>query len=417
MALTPGRWLTIFVLSCAAIVIWLAPARFGDASINSSVSSYYSGPPFGWPDAAARLEATNLRLRVLELRDSSMGAPVERTAGAGLTIITDRMIPDTIQQAVRSALISAWARYGAGARYPVLVAVVADTSRMNDRLPMANTNRTEAYTFPPDSATPACRILVRVAYPLWRADSGRAHVFQNQVVRVLTLQSTERAILGPCALYATFGGPGPSIAKWLAGTNWLPAADVDWSRPSPIVRSDLNWGDATQTGLLATVMGSEGVVSEARQFLATDAVACIAGRVDQCSTALQSGIQRDKDSQAWQADVIEARMLGGLGRWYWGWGRSGNLGPAENWLLSDMIRDLGADRFEAFWTSGAPPDTAFAHAAGEPFGAWVKRWARRQYGRAEVGPWMPVWARWAGLFVVAAGLGVAMVFGRERRVM
>lgn len=413
MALTLTRWVTIFVLACAAIVIWQAPARSGGRPIDEN--PYYFGQQFGWPDAGTRLARANLRLRVLELRDSSMGLPVVRVARPGLTILTDGMIPDTIQRSVRSALTAAWARYQAGTRYPVVVAVVTDTSRQNGGLPMATTGWAEAYTFPPDSTNRACRVVMRVAYPLWRADSARPHSLRNQVVRVLTLQSTERAVLGPCALYATFGQPGGTVSGWLASTAWLAVADVDWSRPSPIVQNDLNWADAGPSNLLAVVTGGYDYFWITRNFLSKDAVACIAGRTDRCATALQSNVDMSKDQRAWDADVIDSRTLNGYTRWYW-WGRGGNFGPAESWVVSDMVRELGRERFEAFWTSAAPPNLAFMRAAGEPLGTWLERWAHREYGRDELGPWMPEWARWAGLLLMAAGLGVAMLFARERRV-
>ncbi len=418
MALTFRRWLTIFVLACAAIVVWQAPVRSGGAPIEQYANQYGFGRQFGWPSAAARLGAANLRLRLLELRDSALGPAAVRAARPGLTLAFDRRIPDPIRQSVQAAMTGTWARYAAGTKYPVLVAVVVDTVKTMGGIPMANTNVNEAYTFLPDSAAPACRVLVRVGYPLWRADSARPHSWRNQVARILTLQSTGREVLGPCALYATFGQPGPQVARWLANTQWLAAGDVDWSRPSPIVKNSLSWTDVTQGGLLARLAGGDGPTWEARDILTVGGVGCVAGNASRCAAAVQAPIALSKDTRAWNTNVIDAENLHGYGRWYWYWvwNRDGSLGPAESWLLSDMVRDLGRERFQTFWTSAAPADSAFARATGEPFGAWLQRWAWREYGRDQLGPWLPVWARWAGLLVVAAGLGVAMVFARERRV-
>ena len=42
------------------------------------------------------------------------------------------------------------------------------------------------------------------------------------------------------------------------------------------------------------------------------------------------------------------------------------LGSREWTLLSDMVRTIGPERFERFWTSDLPPEQAFRAATGQP---------------------------------------------------
>ncbi len=414
MALTGRRWLTIFVLACAAVVVWQAPPR-PDPRVYAA-SRYVSplGLQYGWPTASARLEAANLRLRLLELRDSAFGSGVITAARPGLTVLTDPAIPDSVRRETRSAFDVAWARYDAGTRVPVLIAVVVDTSKYNDGLPMSHPNAVQGYTFPPDSATAACRVLVRVTTPLRPPMARELHALRGRVVRALTLRSTNRAMLGPCALYATFGPPGPRVAQWLATTDWESIQNVDWTQPSPTVQSDLAWQYAQYGGLAAWLDAGGDRTWLLRSFMSSNAIACIGGEAARCSAGVEAEEVATKDGRAWRHQVIDARNFAPYRGWYSYW--NGHFGPAESWLVSDMVREFGRTRFGAFWTSPADVDTAFAQATGTPFDTWVQRWAQRQYGHDDLGPVLPARAWWAGLLVLAAGLAVAAAFARERQV-
>ncbi|MDE3052250.1 MAG: hypothetical protein KGL38_00020 [Gemmatimonadota bacterium] len=414
MALTWRRWVAVFVLACAAAVVWLAPPRpIQPTNAGSRYASNF-GSRYGWPDAAERLEAANLRLRLLEIRDSAMGPGVVAAARPGLTILTDPAIPDSISRSVGASLDAAWARYDAGTRFPVLVAIVADTSKYNDGLPMLHASPAEGYTFPPDSATAACRVLVRVTFPLQGAGAPETRGLRNRLIRALTLHSTDRATLGPCALYATFGRPGRHVVEWLASAGWEPVQDVDWSQPSPTVLTDLSWQFGVYEDLATSVAGGSAQSWWIRSFLSNDAIACVGGESARCVTGIEAGEPAGKDARAWRDQVIDARSYGVYRGWYFGWGN--HFGPAETWLVSDMVRELGRERFAEFWTSPADVSSAFAQAAGTPLGAWAQQWARRQYGRDDLGPVVPARTWWAGLLALVAGLGVALALARERQV-
>ena len=62
------------------------------------------------------------------------------------------------------------------------------------------------------------------------------------------------------------------------------------------------------------------------------------------------------------------------------------------WLLSEMVRSLGKDRFEVFWRSNEPVPDAFRSATGQRPGRMGPRLGRRHLRAAADGP-----RRWAAL--------------------
>jgi hypothetical protein len=47
---------------------------------------------------------------------------------------------------------------------------------------------------------------------------------------------------------------------------------------------------------------------------------------------------------------------------------------------------MGTERFDSFWRSPSPVDSAFFHAFGVPIETYTQIWARRQMGRVSVTP-------------------------------
>lgn len=78
-----------------------------------------------------------------------------------------------------------------------------------------------------------------------------------------------------------------------------------------------------------------------------------------------------------------------------------SLGRREPFLLADMVRTLGRERFARFWTSGDAVPVAFEKAAGEPLEQWTSRWIVAQYG--------PVPPRGAGLNVRGGFTSIVLV--------
>jgi hypothetical protein len=56
------------------------------------------------------------------------------------------------------------------------------------------------------------------------------------------------------------------------------------------------------------------------------------------------------------------------------------LGYADDELLADAVRSVGAERFGRFWRSASAPDSAFLTATGIGMEQWTQRWLTQVYG-------------------------------------
>jgi hypothetical protein len=92
------------------------------------------------------------------------------------------------------------------------------------------------------------------------------------------------------------------------------------------------------------------------------------------------------------------------------------LGWTSQVYLADMVNDLGADRFQRFWSSDLPVDGAFAAAMEVPLDQWTMRWARAQVGAAERGPGVLLSSAAVGLLLAGAMVGGAMALVTRRQV-
>jgi hypothetical protein len=417
MALTLKRWLLVAVMACGTIAVWQMPARdavaWSGPRARGAVSDEYGYVRrYGWPDVVARLSETTLHLHVLQLRDSVFTPRALADAAPGLEILIDRQFSESIQRSMRHVLENAWHAYAPGSRYPVAVALVEDTAKTLAGLPMGHNRWLYVHVFPPDSTTAVCRVLARVRVDL---ASRHANDGANYVRRIVTeeiaTQYSGRTILGPCAIYATFGKPGPRVAEWLAQTAWRPGRAVDWNRESPVLRDEY----FARYGIPQPAVDFTGTNTPAWQMryqLSDNGIACVGGDGLRCvSGVLEPAFAMPGDS-GWRSGVID---LGSP--WFSPRVTSAvSLGPSVEWVLSDMVHDLGRRRFETFWASAATVPAAFEAASGVPLSAWLERWAQRAYGSDVLGPSVPSRARLAGLLVVLAGLVVAVVFASERRV-
>lgn len=411
MALTFRRWMVVAILACATVAVWQIPpsdARpvLGGKRLPRFVPGLGHVRRFGWPDAAARLGQANLRLRLVELRDSALGTAAPVHGESEPRVLVDHQIPDRIARALEGSLRQQWVSQNVGARYPVTVAVVEDISRYNHGLPMATSvYPVSSYPFLPDAGHPDCQVLVRVRVPLW----GDSRWMRNLAHDGLASRAAARTMLSACALYATFGPPGPGIEQWLRGTDWSFAQSVDWTRKSIPWIESIQYGDTA----LASVTGLESATWMLRSQLAPDAAACMAGNPSRCARALLTWPAPAFVDTTWQTHVAGVESFSAYGP-MWGW--NAHLGPTQGLILSDLANALGRERFAEFWASALPPDSAYAAVTHASLGDWLVGWAQRTYGREVAGPWIPPQARLAGVVVVLLGLGVAMGFARERRV-
>ncbi|MBL8962180.1 MAG: hypothetical protein JNJ98_20120 [Gemmatimonadetes bacterium] len=215
----------------------------------------------------------------------------------------------------------------------------------------------------PDSTRPSCLTVVRLN--------------RDEVANLLVATGT--SLLGPCAFVARFGRPGPQVDRWLRGMDYSVAAFPAWANTGlgsnraderPYPRSSL------------TARQSQCVMADAascRALLAIDSASLSADEVEYGTVTFRDF------------------SMGGP-----------RLARFERLFLSDLVRDLGPERFGAFWRSPDPVSVAYLSAAGRPIEADASAWMRRFYEYAPGGPAVP--APTLGAFaaaVVIAGLTTA----------
>jgi hypothetical protein len=88
-----------------------------------------------------------------------------------------------------------------------------------------------------------------------------------------------------------------------------------------------------------------------------------------------------------------------------------SLGDADEELMADAVRSLGAERFARFWRSASAPDSAFISAAGIAIEPWTQRWLTRVYGAVPSRPS----ARVNDLLWLAIALAVGLPVARRPR--
>jgi hypothetical protein len=417
MALTLRRWLTIAVLACAAIAVWQLPARganerAGPQLVGRFVPDYGVVRRYGWPGITTRVQEAAWHLRILELRDSVFTPRAIAGATPGLHVLVDRQLPDSLKAAITQVVTETWQGYDPGSRYPVLVAWVQDTTRAVDGVAFRSPGFIDAEVFPPDARTPVCRVLTRFPVALSGRHPSATVVYLRRIVSErLVSRSSGRSLLGPCAMYATFGRPGAGVDAWLTRTAWRTGRSIDWSHRSPRPQDDVD-ARYEEAGPAVDFFGVAGPAWRLRADLSDDGIACLAGHAERCVASVERPAVVIPGEEPWQQSVIDVRSP--VYGWRW---ESGSLGPDAPWILSDMVRDLGRQRFQQFWTSEDSLSVAFAQAAGRPLGDWLKEWAQRTYGTEVLGPSIPVRGRVAGILVLLAAVGVAVVFASERRVV
>jgi hypothetical protein len=189
-------------------------------------------------------------------------------------------------------------------------------------------------------------------------------------------------MLGPCAFVARYGAPGPEISRWLSDGAYR-LAEHRSGVPRPGV------GDAARKRELT-------VWSEDDRALR----GCIDGRDDLCVTALlmSPGASHVRDGPA--VLNLDRRLPPG--------------GTDSRAMLDHLEREFGSARFEAFWTSDADVQTAFASAFGIGAGDWVREWGRSRYGDRGLGPRVDAVTLLLSALLVSC-LAAAAVFIEHRR--
>jgi hypothetical protein len=237
----------------------------------------------------------------------------------------------------------------------------------------------------PDAADPAACIVLqylgdRNAARMWLGSKG------------------PRYALGPCAFYAAYGVPGKTVRQWLGREGYDLALNPYWrGAAGEWLRS---WFRDTSTKQWRWSLLHGGFPAR----LSATALACLGGRPGACRDAVLEGAHDEFPDSASRFVVAAA----------W-WQRRTRLLESDRYL-ADVAHDVGPERFQRFWNSAAPVDTALATALTMPVGEWTERWQRRFAPTLPLGAAAPVSACALGLLLAALAVSSVAIGARRRQV-
>jgi len=289
---------------------------------------------------------------------------------------------------IEAALDTAWQALGLG-ETKVRVAVVLELAQPRTVADRPTPAEGAAYLAPDSTDRTTC-IALLPAGPYWTRYllGKREAAYASFGGFAQWLQ----AGLGPCAFYAAFGTPGKPVRRWLAARNW----DVAFYLGSH--------------GIVGGRFSSLDLLGDSRYSWYWDnvysfppaTVACLAGRSSGCRAAVLEGSDAASPPAGPQVVRPERR-----------WWRAQRLLPGERYL-SDVARDVGRERFQGFWASSLPVDTALAAALKQPVGEWTAQWERRFIAPIPLGPAAP-WGATAVALLLGAVAVVAVMLTASRR--
>jgi hypothetical protein len=335
MRLTIGRWITVILACCAFVAALLLPLPR-----TATTNWFGQNPAVMSASVEALVAATSDRNDAIREYRVAQGIARWKANASTDAVQIDASTPGPVGDFMRTVAETEWRRAGSQASpRHAAVFVYFDTSAIAGNA-SPNGRRTAELQRPADVwfALPEvtdgerCVVLVRVRVP--------------SVAQITHLR--ERSLLGPCAYFAAFGKPGPSVHRWLEATNYRAARYPDWDKPR------------------APAVDAAAVYS-----LGPKSSRCLTGKSGGCATAL-----RTTGASGAPSRVIDGNSSGDGGR-----RRTVMLGDASPRFLADAVRELGSDRFAQFWTSSAAIESAFAGAANVSLDDWTARWLERSYGK------------------------------------
>ena len=370
MGVTLMRWLGGVVVGCAAVAFALLPFP------APTVESFSERVPAPLATEMARFNEVAARAdRAVRSYRTAQGLErwnMNRLVGDTSIIRVDASVPAGTAATIRAVASEQWAALGptaSGAHAQIFV--YADSST----IPRASDANGVRRPLEP-------RGLVDVTFALPEATDGmrcvsvvRLRGLAPQNVQALRAQS----LLGVCGFFAAFGMPGSGVRAWLTSTGYRTALESDWH-----------------------VARAPAIDETALYYLSDIGGRCLTGEPGACVRALGVG-----DNAGRSTRVIGGTLVTGRAKPL--------LGDAESEILVAAVRELGGDRFGAFWRSSAEPEAAFAAAFGVTLDAWTHTWAARTYGAVPVRPTVGVWdVMWLAM---AAPLLLVIAARRRERVL
>jgi hypothetical protein len=371
------RWLIAALASCALVGVAFLPP---DWEWSSSVRFFYYRGHEGYLEDVLRVHRS--RLQQLELRDSLLALAGEGFSEGEPILLVQEGMPRVVVDALRARAEMPFNVVRDSA--PEIRTVLAITAHELP-IPWSGPGTFSRLNFFFPVATDGKTCLVALALESDAPEANR--------LRSIEAAANNYAILGPCAYYAAFGRPGSHIEEWLELANFYPALLPAWAV------------DVEPLGLLSPEQLRR--VSRGRGEL----YACAAGNRHACRSGISDPMRRGFYFQLYPVYRRERGILGAGSSWLY----STRMGPNLGRLLSDLMLDMGEERFARFWSSEASLEAAFAESFDVELEDWVMSWARVQVGRVER-PGPEPSSALLGLLLAAVFVGGATFVLRIRQV-
>ncbi len=377
MEMRPRFWLAGATGVCAIIAVTLLPPQPPESHRRAQrlTPERVAAQSIGYQLTTARRQ-----LAVLEKRDAVLSRlSRERTDPNEPVICAHSAFPAPLLEAMETELRAVWRRNTSsnGIRLAIDVDYVTDEQ-----------SRAGVWYLLPH-ATDGSTCLISVTAGRRQSVSLDEGVHPADLLELLGWANSISR--GPCIFYAAFGTPGPDIERWLDSRDFAFARLADWDtgqQPSD------ERGTPVGVGALLGLLRIRGTVG------AWDAMACAGGRQERCRAIMlaDAGSQLSSSRYNW-----EPRMPGYVAANSWGY----VFRSATAYFLSDVVREVGVDRFKEFWTSDLPVDRAFASVVGRDIGEWTSDWLAERIGRQDFGPGV----RAGEVFVVILLAGIGALAG------
>jgi hypothetical protein len=402
MALSLRRWVSIAAIGFGIAIV----AILRDVEPRTEFVSRQSIEEQRAGRARHRVAIASERLRILELVDS-----VRRTLGTTSSpqtrVAISRGVDERVQRGAHQIVSDLATRRQGPTIVPVDIAFVVDSVSTVRGAPRIGINTVMAldHVLPRPNSNDRCLVLARTK-PMIGEPRNVARRFVN-----LVGEPVKERFLGPCAYYERFGAPGPHIANWLREREWGPGVRSVWDKPA----RQFTWGWATYD------MPPERLEQEKAMYLRVrmtpQGIACVSGDVSACEKVFGTVVTGLNRVTLWSTGVVSSRDDIAVPYYEWWWeDRKSPLGPSDWTLLSEMVRTLGPERFQRFWTSDQPIDAAFRTASGTDIGTWTRDWAQRMYGAQVRGPQLGATSAAGGVAFIALAIVFAALTARRRQV-
>ncbi len=372
MALKPRHWLLAMILICGTIAVVFLPPTGGWQQLERGRRhlAFLGG----------EVVRGHEELRALEQRDSLMATlSSTRPSNSGSYFLVDDGLPDAEQKLLVGG-VSELLPESKGARSTsryVLAVIVDSVETVGPREGRERWRSDIVYFLPEGTDSRSCLSVLRIG-TLDMANFERG---------LANYPFARPALLGPCAYYAAFGKPGREVGAWLSRDRYAIAQLPEWT----LGRRVRHVGASQPSYYYWRV----------RDYYRR--MACAAGHRS-CDDLIGS----------WKALRTTSPIYSGLNS-YRGNGVNHSLGGQAGYFLSDLLLDIGREKFGRFWSSDLPVEQAFSEAVGKSLDDWTRAWVVRTYPKSRrYGPSLPLGTYVTSLLLASVCVvGICLFAGRR----